>query len=193
MQGTPDRRNGSVDPDEHHRRGGRSATTSRTRWSPRSACPRAARPPAACRSKRPRSPARRYQGLGVSADDCRDPARDRDPHAPGRARARDRWPPAPSTRSCCRAATSTATGTVHRDGVMRLATARDEIIPQRDPRVRENEAYLTVLLLSRVVTRLGTLAAGPHRRRSRACSPPTSRSSRTSTGGSTRRATPRRR
>ena len=38
---------------------------------------------------------------------------------------------------------------------MRLATARDEIIPQRDPRVRENEAYLTVLLLSRVVTRLG--------------------------------------
>ena len=48
-------------------------------------------------------------------------------------------------------------GTVHRDGVMRLATARDEIIPQRDPRVRENEAYLTILLLSRVVTRLGTL------------------------------------
>ena len=40
---------------------------------------------------------------------------------------------------------------------MRLATARDEIIPQRDPRVRENEAYLTVLLLSRVITRLGTL------------------------------------
>jgi len=48
-------------------------------------------------------------------------------------------------------------GTVHRDGVMRLATARDEILPQRDPRVRENEAYLTVLLLSRVITRLGTL------------------------------------
>ncbi len=50
-------------------------------------------------------------------------------------------------------------GTVHRDGVMRLATARDEILPQRDPRVRENEAYLTVLLLSRVVTRLGTLSS----------------------------------
>jgi hypothetical protein len=50
-------------------------------------------------------------------------------------------------------------GTAHRDGVMRLATARDEILPQRDPRVRENEAYLTVLLLSRVVTRLGTLTA----------------------------------
>src|SRR4026209_464902 len=49
------------------------------------------------------------------------------------------------------------TGRVHRDGVMRLATAKDELIPQRDPRVRENEAYLTVLLLSRVITRLGTL------------------------------------
>jgi len=48
-------------------------------------------------------------------------------------------------------------GTLHRDGVMRLATAKDEIIPQRDPRVRENEAYLTVLLLSRVITRLGSL------------------------------------
>ena len=48
-------------------------------------------------------------------------------------------------------------GTVHREGVMRLATARDEILPQRDPRVRDNEAYLTVLLLSRVVTRLGTV------------------------------------
>ncbi len=39
---------------------------------------------------------------------------------------------------------------VHRDGVMRLATARDEILPMRDPRVRENESYLTVILLSRV-------------------------------------------
>jgi hypothetical protein len=51
-----------------------------------------------------------------------------------------------------------STGTVHRDGVMRLATAKDEIVPQRDPRVRENESYLTVLLLSRVVTRLGRLS-----------------------------------
>jgi hypothetical protein len=50
-------------------------------------------------------------------------------------------------------------GTVHRDGVMRLATAKDEIIPQRDPRVRENESYLSVLLLSRVLTRLGSVAA----------------------------------
>ena len=48
-----------------------------------------------------------------------------------------------------------SSGTLHREGVMRLATAKDEIIPLRDPRVRENEAYLTVLLLSRVVTRLG--------------------------------------
>ena len=49
-------------------------------------------------------------------------------------------------------------GTVHREGVMRLATARDEIQPQRDPRVRENEAYLTVILLSRVITRLGSVS-----------------------------------
>ncbi|MBJ7597137.1 MAG: hypothetical protein DLM67_14080 [Candidatus Nephthysia bennettiae] len=49
-------------------------------------------------------------------------------------------------------------GTVHREGTMRLATARDEILPQRDPRVRDNEAYLTVILLSRVVTRLGTVS-----------------------------------
>src|SRR5215218_10443194 len=48
-------------------------------------------------------------------------------------------------------------GTVHRQGTMRLATGRDEILPLRDPRVRDNEAYLTVLLLSRVVTQLGTL------------------------------------
>src|SRR6187455_2951809 len=50
-----------------------------------------------------------------------------------------------------------AAGAVHRQGVMRLATAKDELVPQRDPRVRENEAYLTVLLLSRVITRLGGL------------------------------------
>jgi hypothetical protein len=46
-------------------------------------------------------------------------------------------------------------GSVHRDGVMRLATARDELIPLRDDRVRENPAYLTVVLLGRVVTRIG--------------------------------------
>lgn len=48
-------------------------------------------------------------------------------------------------------------GVVHRDGVMRLATARDEIGPQSDPRVRQNPAYMTVLLLERTVTRLGSL------------------------------------
>jgi hypothetical protein len=48
-------------------------------------------------------------------------------------------------------------GEPHREGTMRMATARDEILPLRDPRVRDNEAYLTVLLLSRVVTRLGTV------------------------------------
>ena len=50
-------------------------------------------------------------------------------------------------------------GTVHREGVMRLATARDEISPQTDARVRQNPAYLTVLLLERTVTKLGTLHA----------------------------------
>jgi hypothetical protein len=46
-------------------------------------------------------------------------------------------------------------GTVHREGIMRLATARDEIEPLRDAEVRKNEAYLAVLLLARVVTRIG--------------------------------------
>ena len=46
---------------------------------------------------------------------------------------------------------------VHRDGVMRLATARDELVPLRDDRVRENPAYLTVVLLGRVITRIGTI------------------------------------
>lgn len=48
-------------------------------------------------------------------------------------------------------------GEVHRAGRMRLATARDEIQPLRDPRVRNHEAYLTVILLSRVITQLGTV------------------------------------
>lgn len=50
-----------------------------------------------------------------------------------------------------------AQGAVHSEGVMRLATALDEITPLRDPRVRANPAYLTILLLARVVTRLGAL------------------------------------
>lgn len=48
-------------------------------------------------------------------------------------------------------------GVVHRHGVMRLATARDELVPLHDDRVRENPAYLTVVLLARVITRLGTV------------------------------------
>ena len=50
-----------------------------------------------------------------------------------------------------------SSGVVHRQGVMRLATARDELVPLYDDRVRENAAYLTVVLLARVITRLGTL------------------------------------
>ncbi|MBR8639395.1 hypothetical protein KEF29_09010 [Streptomyces tuirus] len=50
-------------------------------------------------------------------------------------------------------------GTVHRDGVMRLSTARDELVPLRDVRVQENPAFLSVVLLGRVITRLGTLPA----------------------------------
>jgi hypothetical protein len=46
-------------------------------------------------------------------------------------------------------------GNLHRDGVMRLATAADEILPLKDPRVQKNPAYLAVILLSRVVARLG--------------------------------------
>src|SRR3954452_24240204 len=49
-------------------------------------------------------------------------------------------------------------GRVHRDGTMRLATARDEIEPLRSVEVRQNEAYLTVLLLARTITRIGDFA-----------------------------------
>jgi hypothetical protein len=48
-------------------------------------------------------------------------------------------------------------GVAHREGVMRLATARDEITTQTDPRVRQNPAYLTVLLLERTLVRLGSV------------------------------------
>lgn len=50
-----------------------------------------------------------------------------------------------------------ARGAVHRDGVMRLATARDELEPLRDAAVRSHAAYLSVLLLARTVTRIGTI------------------------------------
>ncbi|HVA75002.1 MAG TPA: hypothetical protein VNF71_10615 [Acidimicrobiales bacterium] len=48
-------------------------------------------------------------------------------------------------------------GVLHKTGTMRLATARDELLPLHDDRVRENPAYLTVVLLARVITRLGTI------------------------------------
>jgi hypothetical protein len=48
-------------------------------------------------------------------------------------------------------------GTLHRHGTMRLATAADEILPLRDPRVQQNESYLAVIVLARVITRLGSL------------------------------------
>jgi hypothetical protein len=50
-----------------------------------------------------------------------------------------------------------ADGTLHREGTMRLATAFDEIAPLKDPRVQSNPGYLLIILLARVVTRLGTL------------------------------------
>lgn len=50
-----------------------------------------------------------------------------------------------------------AEGNVHRKGTMRLATARDELEPLRDPRVQGNEAFATVIVLARVVTSLGTM------------------------------------
>lgn len=48
-------------------------------------------------------------------------------------------------------------GTLHRKGVMRLSRAIDEIVPLRDPRVKANPAYATVIILSRVIVRLGAL------------------------------------
>lgn len=50
-----------------------------------------------------------------------------------------------------------ANGEIHKKGRMRLATAMDEIAPLRDPRVRANQAYLVIILLSRVITKLGTV------------------------------------
>jgi hypothetical protein len=48
-------------------------------------------------------------------------------------------------------------GNVHRDGVMRLSTAFDEVAPMKDPRVQTNPGYLVIILLSRVITQLGDL------------------------------------
>ena len=49
-------------------------------------------------------------------------------------------------------------GVRHRRGVMRLATAADEILPMRDPRVQANPAYLSIIILSRVIVKLGSLS-----------------------------------
>jgi hypothetical protein len=48
-------------------------------------------------------------------------------------------------------------GSLHKTGVMRLACARDEIEPLRDSRVKENDAYATVIVLAKVVTELGSV------------------------------------
>jgi hypothetical protein len=52
-----------------------------------------------------------------------------------------------------------SSGDAHKTGIMRLATAMDEIAPLRDPRVKANSAYLSIILLARVVTRIGTVEA----------------------------------
>ncbi|MDG3548130.1 hypothetical protein [Methanobacterium formicicum] len=51
-------------------------------------------------------------------------------------------------------------GNLHKEGVMRLATAADEILPLKDPRVQQNPAYLSLILLSRVITKLGDMNGG---------------------------------
>lgn len=48
-------------------------------------------------------------------------------------------------------------GNLNKKGIMRLATAADEILPLKDPRVQANPAYLTVILLSRVIIKLEDL------------------------------------
>ncbi len=50
-------------------------------------------------------------------------------------------------------------GNIHKEGVMRMANAADEILPLKDPRVQQNPSYLTIILLARVITRLGSLPA----------------------------------
>ncbi len=52
-----------------------------------------------------------------------------------------------------------AQGVVHKEGVMRLATAKDEIAPLQDYRVQNNRAYLVIILLARVITKLGTMSS----------------------------------
>ncbi|MBC7757065.1 MAG: phage tail assembly protein [Bdellovibrio sp.] len=49
-------------------------------------------------------------------------------------------------------------GSLQREGTMRLATAMDEIAPLNDVRVQNNPAYLIIILLSRVITRIGSVS-----------------------------------
>jgi len=49
-------------------------------------------------------------------------------------------------------------GVLHRTGIMRMACARDEVEPLRDPRVKENESFATIIVLARVITEFGTLS-----------------------------------
>ena len=51
------------------------------------------------------------------------------------------------------------TGTLHKKGTMRLATAADEILPMRDPKVQQNPGYLSIIVLSRVINQIGTITA----------------------------------
>ncbi len=55
-------------------------------------------------------------------------------------------------------------GNLHREGIMRLASAADEIAPLQDPRVQRNSAYMSIILLARVITRLGNLPERQSRR-----------------------------
>ncbi len=48
-------------------------------------------------------------------------------------------------------------GNLHRKGIMRLSRARDEIAPLKDPRVKSNPAYATMIILARVIVKLGAL------------------------------------
>lgn len=50
-------------------------------------------------------------------------------------------------------------GNLHKRGIMRLATAADEILPLKDPRVAQNAAYITVIILTRVIVKLGDLGS----------------------------------
>lgn len=50
-------------------------------------------------------------------------------------------------------------GKLHKHGIMRLSTAKDEVTAARDPRCRQNQDYIMIVLLSKVVTQLGSLKA----------------------------------